>query len=116
MHASEAVPLPSQETSPAAGQRPGHLRGHLPRPAHLPHVRHRALRRSPAARRPAHRRHHVSPSPGNLRGRRPAAVNGQMGDGVQARRRREIRQRRRRRERSYSSGGVPGDGYGGGDV
>ncbi|CAN0877204.1 hypothetical protein LINGRAHAP2_LOCUS11756, partial [Linum grandiflorum] len=111
VHPSEAIQLQSQEASPTVRPRSRHLRSHLQRPPHLPHVRHRSLRRT-ASDGGTPRRRHISVAAGHNRRCPAAAIDGQMGAGIPARRRR----RRRRKGSSSSSSGLSGVGYGGGDV
>lgn len=58
MHPPEALPLPSQKARATSRRRSPHVRSHLPRGPHVPHVRHRPLRSSATAachrRRPTH--------------------------------------------------------------
>lgn len=49
MHRPKILRVPRKEASAAIGQRFLHIRGHLPRDPHLPHVRHRPFRRRATA-------------------------------------------------------------------
>lgn len=49
MHSPEALPLPSQKARAAPRRRSPHVRSHLPRRPHVPHVRHRPLRSAATA-------------------------------------------------------------------
>lgn len=91
MHSPEALPLPREEARAAPRRRSPHVRSHLPRRPHVPHVRHGAVRC--AAGRRLQPTHGTVPLPI----RRMAFHGLRLCNWVRRSGHRPVRQRRRRR-------------------